>query len=160
MASVPRQVRYLCVARRTDGAVVAYHTHVAGAVNYGHGVRGILSSPGWGRLQTDRITLNDGENTYHVLLDGEQRVYIAVVRAGQRRYGGTGCESLVGPCGACVAESPPFPCVFSIFHIVGTPVLLPPLAGHSTGGSASVDSTPGLHGRAGLASAGAVSSFP
>ena len=82
-APQPKEIRFVCVARR-DGTVVAQHTHVPSAtVNYMQNVRGVLGSPKWATLQSNRLTLttDNGENTFYVLIDDAGRVFIAVTSA-------------------------------------------------------------------------------
>jgi hypothetical protein len=78
-ASPPKEIRYVAIARRSDNVIVSQHMHVQSSVNYVQSVKGVLGSPGWARLNSDRLTLDDGENTFYVLIDDAQRVYIVVV---------------------------------------------------------------------------------
>jgi hypothetical protein len=80
MATQPvKEIRYVCIARRTDNVIVAQHLHTPSNVNFVQSVKGVLGSPGWARLTSDRLTLDDGDNTFYVLIDDAQRVYIVVV---------------------------------------------------------------------------------
>ena len=80
MATAPaKEVRYVCIARRTDNVIIAQHLHVPSNVNYIRSVKGVLESPGWARLNSDRLTLDDGDATFYVLIDDAQRVFIVVV---------------------------------------------------------------------------------
>ncbi len=74
-----KEIRYVAIARRSDNVIVAQHMHVQSSVNYVQSVKGVLGSPGWARLNSDRLTLDDGDNTFYVLIDDAQRVYIVVV---------------------------------------------------------------------------------
>lgn len=71
-------VRELAV-RFTASPPHAPPPQVPSNVNYVQSVRGVLGSPGWARLNSDRLTLDDGDNTFYVLIDDAQRVYIVVV---------------------------------------------------------------------------------
>lgn len=80
MADVPvQEIRYVCVARRTDNVVVAQRVHTpARATNYFQNVKRVLDSPGWATISSDKLTLDDGDNTFYVLIDDSGRAFIAV----------------------------------------------------------------------------------
>jgi hypothetical protein len=47
----------------------------------------VLSSPGWASVTTDKLSLDDGENRFYVLIDEQGRVYIAITsKAYPSRY--------------------------------------------------------------------------
>jgi hypothetical protein len=84
MNEAPKEIRYVCVARRTDNAVVAQRVHVTsrtGANNsYLQNVKRVLDSPGWASITTDKLTLDDGDNTFYVLIDDAgTRTFVAAV---------------------------------------------------------------------------------
>jgi hypothetical protein len=61
MDQAAKEIRYVCVARRTDNAVVAQRVHVnLRASNYLQNVQRVLDSPGWASITTDKLTLDDG----------------------------------------------------------------------------------------------------
>ena len=74
-----QELRYVCVARRSDNAVIAQRVHAAGkAPTYYQDVKRVLDSPGWASVTSDKLTLDAGENTFYVLMDDAGRAYIAV----------------------------------------------------------------------------------
>ncbi len=68
---VAKEIRFVCVARLSDKAVVAQHLHVASATSpsYLPNVRRILNSPGWSYITTDRLELSDGDQIFNVIID-------------------------------------------------------------------------------------------
>lgn len=74
----PKQVAYLCVARRGDGAILAQRVHVPGPVDYLDYTRKVLTSPGWAAVATDKLTLSDGTNTFFVLIEPSGIALIAI----------------------------------------------------------------------------------
>lgn len=69
----------MAVARRTDNVVIAQRVHVPSRTDdYLANVKRVLSSPGWANVTTDKLSLDDGDNTFYVLIDEAGRAYIAV----------------------------------------------------------------------------------
>jgi hypothetical protein len=74
-----QEIRYVCVARRSDNVVIAQRVHTpARTGNFFQNVKRVLDSPGWATITSDKLTLDDGENTFYVLIDEAGRAYIAV----------------------------------------------------------------------------------
>jgi hypothetical protein len=73
-----KSIQYVCVARRSDNAIIAQRVHVPTQVDYLDYTRKVLSSPGWAAVSTDKLTLSDGVNSFYVLIDGEGRAFIAI----------------------------------------------------------------------------------
>lgn len=74
-----QEIRYTCVARRSDNVVIAQRVHTpARTGNFLQNVKRVLDSPGWATITSDKLTLDDGENTFYVLIDDQGRVFIAV----------------------------------------------------------------------------------
>lgn len=70
MASVQKEILFLCVARRSDKVVLASRTHSSGAgSDYVGNVNKVLSSPGWASVTTDKLSLDDGPSMFYVLMD-------------------------------------------------------------------------------------------
>lgn len=47
----------------------------------------VLNSPGWASVTTDKLSLDDGDNRFYVLIDEQGRVYVAITsKAYPSRY--------------------------------------------------------------------------
>ena len=73
-----KQISYLCVARRVDGAILAQRVHIPGSVDYLDYTKKVLTSPGWAAVATDKLTLSDGTNSFFVLIEPNGIAYIAI----------------------------------------------------------------------------------
>lgn len=74
-----QEIRYVCVARRPENVVIAQRVHTpAKTSNFYQNVKRVLDSPGWANITSDKLTLDDGENTFYVLIDDQGRAFIAV----------------------------------------------------------------------------------
>ena len=115
----PREILFLCVARRTDRAIIAHYQNpapvsrsAATPAPYLDNVKRVLESPGWANVTTDKLTLNDGDNRLHVLIDTDGRTFVAISTAAYPvRYvydSSSGSQStegvLGGTCRRCVRE--------------------------------------------------------
>jgi len=70
MASAPKEIKFLCVARRSDKVVLASRIHSADrSYDYAANVQKVLNSPGWASVTTDKLSLDDGPNMFYVLID-------------------------------------------------------------------------------------------
>lgn len=83
MEGPAQEIRYVCIARRSDNVVIAQRIHTpARSGNFFQNVKRVLDSPGWATITSDKLTLDDGENTFYVLIDDAGRAFIAVASKG------------------------------------------------------------------------------
>lgn len=80
MATIPREVRYLAVARRSDKVIVASKavSEAEKKQNHPENILRILNSPGWASVTSDKLSLDDGNYQFYVLIDEAGRVYFAI----------------------------------------------------------------------------------
>jgi hypothetical protein len=88
MASAMKEIKFLAVARRGDKAMLAHRIHTLDKTyDYIANVMKVLNSPGWASVTTDKLSLDDGENRFYVLIDEAGRVFIAITsKAYPSRY--------------------------------------------------------------------------
>lgn len=78
-----KEIKFLCVARKTDKQIVASRTHTADrSYDFIANVNKVLNSPGWASVTTDKLSLDDEPNMFYVLIDNEGRVFIAITSKG------------------------------------------------------------------------------
>ena len=98
-----QEIKFLCVARRSDKVILASHTHTSDKTyDYIEKVKQVMSSPGWATVTSSKLSLEDGGYLFFVLIDE--------VRAGERLCHGTALS---------LGSAPAWP-----------PLLLPALALH------------------------------
>lgn len=83
-----RSVLYLAVARRDDRLLLAAQPAKLTDTNsplledpqydYKENIQKVLASPGWASISSDKLSLEDGKRLFHLMLDEDGRVYIAV----------------------------------------------------------------------------------
>ena len=74
MAASVKEIKFLCVARRSDKVVLASRIHSADrSYDYLANVQKVLNSPGWASVTTDKLSLDDGPNMFYVLIDEASR---------------------------------------------------------------------------------------
>lgn len=83
-----RSVLYLAVARRDDRCLLACQPAKLTDTNsplledpeydYKENIQKVLSSPGWASISSDKLSLEDNQRLFHLMLDEEGRVYIAI----------------------------------------------------------------------------------
>lgn len=80
MAQVVKEVRFLAVARKSDKVILASRTHTLGAAGteFVDKVKNVLGSPGWASVTTDKLSLDDGGNMFHMLMDEAGRTYVTI----------------------------------------------------------------------------------
>lgn len=70
MAQAVKEIKFLCVARRGDKAILASRIHSSDrSYDYVANVQKVLNSPGWASVTTDKLSLDDGPNMFYVLID-------------------------------------------------------------------------------------------
>lgn len=88
MATPPREICFVALARRTDNVVLAHRVHMKkNEYDFLAKVNLILSSPGWKGITNDKISLEDDGFNIYISIDERDRVYIAIAtRAYPTRY--------------------------------------------------------------------------
>lgn len=75
----PQDIRYVCVARRSDRTIVAQRLHTPDHhTDYTKYVQRVLDSPSFTAIVTDRLALVDSENALYGYMDDSGLAYIAV----------------------------------------------------------------------------------
>lgn len=83
MATVLKEIRFLAVARKRDKQLLASRIHTPDkSYDYVAQVMKVLNSSGWASVTTDKLSLDDGPYMFYVLIDQEERVYIAITTKG------------------------------------------------------------------------------
>lgn len=83
MALSAKEIKFVCVARKSDKVVLASRTHTADKTyDFVSNVNKVLNSPGWASVTTDKLSLDDGPNMFYVYIDEAGRVYIAITSKG------------------------------------------------------------------------------
>jgi hypothetical protein len=74
MALSAKEIKFVCVARKSDKVVLASRTHTADKTyDFVSNVNKVLNSPGWASVTTDKLSLDDGPNMFYVYIDEVNR---------------------------------------------------------------------------------------
>lgn len=73
-----KSVNYVAVVRRGDNVILGQRVHIPTAVDYVEYTRKVIGSAGWASVETDKLTLSDGENCFFVLIDPSGIAFIAI----------------------------------------------------------------------------------